>query len=241
MNSKFKQTYLIKQKMSNGNKLNEDIHEDWLLNEHQQWEEYDDQNSAPTEIFKLYKSNTNLMNYYYFLGVFGADTINKILSLISQHRFIDGNITTTVDPSYRRSKVQWILRSKESYFLYRIIMWYAIKANQTMWNFDITNALESIQYAEYHAEQEGFYDWHVDVGTTSLSASRKLTIVVQLSGVDEYEGGELCIRPSRTEYECPKEAGTIIVFPSYILHKVKPVTRGIRKSLVIWLHGPSFK
>ena len=70
---------------------------------------------------------------------------------------------------------------------------------------------------------------------------RKISMTVQLSDGGEYEGGDFEIMRNREPEKLPKGKGTVLVFPSYILHRVTPVTSGIRKSLVLWLGGASFK
>ena len=72
------------------------------------------------------------------------------------------------------------------------------------------------------------------------TSSRKISIVVQLSDPLEYEGGELQISDGGTNRVCEKTKGTIIIFPSYLLHRVTPVTKGTRRSLVLWVTGPPF-
>ena len=96
---------------------------------------------------------------------------------------------------------------------------------------------EKIQYAEYHDADQGFYDWHIDV--TPTKSRRKLSIVVQLSDPSEYDGGELQIQTGLLEpVTIGKTKGLAVVFPTYLLHRVTPVTRGVRRSLVCWIDGP---
>jgi PKHD-type hydroxylase len=65
--------------------------------------------------------------------------------------------------------------------------------------------------------------------------------VLQLSDPDEYEGGNLEILSSREPTVIEKKKGLVSVFPSYILHRVTPVTSGVRKTLVVWTTGPKFR
>ena len=71
--------------------------------------------------------------------------------------------------------------------------------------------------------------------------NRKLSVVVQLSDPEEYEGGELKLHTSYDPIIIKKERGMIVSFPSYTLHEVAPVTKGERYSLVAWVHGPAFR
>jgi PKHD-type hydroxylase len=115
------------------------------------------------------------------------------------------------------------------------------RANRETFGFDLTDFGESPQVARYGAEREGHFDWHSDIGAGIWAAKRKLTIVVQLSDPADYTGGTLELRPDSNVAEAPRARGTAIVFPSFVLHRVTPVTTGTRWSLTIWSHGPSFR
>ena len=70
---------------------------------------------------------------------------------------------------------------------------------------------------------------------------RKISITVQLSDPSEYEGGDLQIKINAGQSDTPKGLGNVVIFPSYLLHRVTPVTKGLRRSLVLWITGPAFK
>ena len=71
--------------------------------------------------------------------------------------------------------------------------------------------------------------------------TRKISASLQLSSPTDYNGGEMLIKSNREAIISPKELGTLIVFPSFLLHKVKPIISGQRESLVIWISGPPFR
>ncbi|MCK6649860.1 MAG: 2OG-Fe(II) oxygenase, partial [Bacteroidia bacterium] len=71
--------------------------------------------------------------------------------------------------------------------------------------------------------------------------NRKLSISVQLSDAVEYEGGELQFMINQNIVTAPKEKGTAIIFPSFALHRVLPVTKGNRMSIVGWIAGPAYR
>ena len=71
--------------------------------------------------------------------------------------------------------------------------------------------------------------------------NERLSISIQLSSDKEYEGGDLEFKTGRQIETAPKKNNCAILFPSYFLHRVKPVTKGVRKSLVLWISGPKFK
>ena len=99
--------------------------------------------------------------------------------------------------------------------------------------------LVEVQYTEYHATEGGKYDWHHDINWNENGPyDRKLSLTIQLSDPSEYEGGFFEFMEVEQPPEVYRTKGTILIFPSYLQHRVTPVTRGIRRSLVAWFHGP---
>jgi PKHD-type hydroxylase len=107
--------------------------------------------------------------------------------------------------------------------------------------FDLTDFAESAQIARYDADRQGHFDWHTDCGDGPLARRRKLTLVMQLSDPAGYEGGALQTLPDATPREAERSLGAAILFPSFVLHRVTPVTRGTRQSLTLWAHGAPFR
>ncbi len=100
-----------------------------------------------------------------------------------------------------------------------------------------------MQFTQYALNQH--YDWHVDVheGMESME-HRKLSAVLMLTGPDEYEGGELELNIGgnpETAMALKPPAGTVVFFYSHIPHRVRPVTKGERASLVVWALGPKVR
>lgn len=114
-------------------------------------------------------------------------------------------------------------------------------ANRSVFDFDVTDFAESPQVAHYDASAEGHFDWHADTGDGRLAERRKLTIVVQLSEAEEYEGGALQVRPGPQILDADTARGSATLFPAFLLHRVTPVTQGARRSLTVWCHGPAFR
>lgn len=110
--------------------------------------------------------------------------------------------------------------------------------NEDMYRFDLLGFVEDLQFIEYEAPN-GHYEKHIDKGLMSMT--RKLTVVVLLSDENDYEGGELELYFNNIPIVAPRTRGTIITFPSYTLHRVTPVTKGTRYSLVGWVTGPNFR
>ena len=116
------------------------------------------------------------------------------------------------------------------------------QANRNAFGFDICS-VGDIQYTEYSADNKGHYNWHHDIDWNDDKAfDRKLSVTVQLSDPSEYKGGEFQFNETENpQRELLKIKGTVLVFPSYLSHKVYEVTEGKRKSLVAWFEGPRWK
>lgn len=148
---------------------------------------------------------------------------------------MNGSKTSAV----RRSHIVWLDHdAPDTAWIAARLTRLVAEVNREVFNFALTGFDEDIQLTEYRAEVAGFYDWHADIGGRGIPQSRKLSLTVQLSDPADYDGGALELN-SRGEPEvAPCGRGTAIAFPSYVLHRVTPVTRGVRRSLVVWVHGP---
>jgi predicted 2-oxoglutarate/Fe(II)-dependent dioxygenase YbiX len=110
-------------------------------------------------------------------------------------------------------------------------------ANYQAWKFDVTHSNQT-DYLKY--DVEGHYHAHVDTFIKPDDKEcRKLTVLMFLN--DDFEGGKLFLQNGHNKIYPPQGAGTCLVFPSFMLHGVEPVTKGIRRSVVTWLVGPWFK
>jgi PKHD-type hydroxylase len=120
----------------------------------------------------------------------------------------------------------------------RDLLWsYVEQANNRGFQVALDGRAE-MQFTEYTAEQGAHYDWHHDVQWNGQSAQdRKLSVTVQLSGADEYEGGDFEFDEVKTNADF-RSKGTVLVFPSYLRHRIHPVTSGTRRALVAWFFGP---
>jgi PKHD-type hydroxylase len=141
----------------------------------------------------------------------------------------------------RRADLAWLDDLPEGSWVMNRLTSLLARANRESYGFDLTDFAESAQIARYGADRQGHFDWHSDIGKGPLAARRKLTVVVQLSDPADYEGGTLDLRPDSNLHPAPREQGTAMIFPSFVLHRVTPVTSGIRWSLTLWAHGPAFR
>lgn len=151
---------------------------------------------------------------------------------------------STLNDGARSSEIRWINPNDASSKFITDVLWYfAREANRNAFGFDI-DYLPDIQYTKYTATENGKYDWHHDTFWGNPSAyDRKLSIVIQLTDPSEYEGGDFEIDPQYAQLPADqvKAKGSVIVFPSFLIHRVTPVTKGERRSLVSWIQGPKFR
>lgn len=109
----------------------------------------------------------------------------------------------------------------------------ALAVNREHWKFDVTHAnqCDLLRY-----DKEGHYDAHLDIFLNRDQECRKLSVLLFLS--DDHEGGKFYLQVgSKPSYPIQKP-GTVVVFPSFLLHGVEPVTSGVRFSLITWMVGP---
>ena len=137
----------------------------------------------------------------------------------------------------RVTRTAWITHAKETAWIYDKLFQIAYHLNQRIYRLDLTGITERLQYTVYEAAERGHYDWHVDHSTVTPVA-RKLSLSLQLSDPVDYEGCDLEIRAANSAETAPRERGTVIAFPSYVLHRVSPILSGTRRSLVSWISGP---
>ena len=115
------------------------------------------------------------------------------------------------------------------------------KSNRDQFDFDLQEFAESSQVAIYRSSDAGHFAWHSDIGGGPASGKRKLTLVLQLSNSETYEGGDLEFMPGAQVQTASRVQGCVSVFPSFTLHQVTPVVHGIRYAMTVWAHGPRFR
>jgi len=186
----------------------------------------------------------NLANIIHFPNFFDSKEINNILSNSQTLSSQKGNTDKEEMNHHRNSRIKWIPQLPPWYWVFNKIHTLTTNANNSCWDFNLIGFEENIQYTEYHSTDLGHMNWHIDCGT-SISSHRKISITIQLSDPSEYEGGDLEFfiggDYSKGIIKCPKSKGYALAFPSYVLHRVTPITKGIRKSLVLWVGGDQFR
>lgn len=145
--------------------------------------------------------------------------------------------------SIRVTKVAWLPRDAATESFYAKVEDVVLRLNAQFFRYDLSGVV-TFQYAHYDGAEAGHFDWHKDYGKDYGAPDqepRKLSMSIQLSDPAQYEGCELEVRAGNLTDVAPRTRGAVIVFPSYVLHRVTPITSGVRKSLVVWAVGPEFK
>ena len=173
--------------------------------------------------------------------------VNASIKVCSQ----DGTIVSRNDPEVRKTSIHFI---KDKDNKVNKLVWHFLReAKKIQFNYDLTY-FQPVQFGEY--KDGGFYGWHKDDDGHAIDEPneiRKLTAVLVVSNPDTFEGGELQFyngdRPMEDMGEITaeqitndiKSQGSVVVFDSRDWHRVTPVTKGVRHSIVCWTVGPNFK
>lgn len=183
-----------------------------------------------------------LPNFTEFLVLekaFGEQELQMINQLWAEEKKEDAQLegNKSVDDGLRKSSVIPIYPEMKTNWIFEKMMNIIFQANQYYF-FDLNGFFEPLQLAEYG--EGDFFDWHLDFGTGPTS-NRKLSLTVQLSDSNEYEGGDLEFQINQNSVKAPRTQGTVVVFPSFIMHRVTEITKGKRRSIVGWVSGPPYR
>ncbi|MCR4378377.1 MAG: 2OG-Fe(II) oxygenase, partial [Rhodospirillales bacterium] len=174
-----------------------------------------------------------------FAGAFSADECRQLTDLFATLDAKDGGLVAgRFDNKVRQSSLVWLPESDELAWVHTRMVRLAADANNQFFHYALDGFEEQLQMAAYGPGH--YYDWHIDRGRGNVAGRRKLTLSVQLSEPDDYQGGELEINADGHPFQAPREQGTAVAFCAATLHRVAPVVSGLRHSLVAWIHGPDF-
>jgi PKHD-type hydroxylase len=176
--------------------------------------------------------------YAFWNNAFSKEECQTIINIAKDKGLIKGKTKTESD--VRDSKISWLYPVDGMDWVFRRVTDITLSLNERFFKFDLFGLNEGFQFTNYEAPS-GKYGKHVDRGMNM--PVRKLSISIQLTNPKEYEGGELKLYDGDDEEASvmDKTQGTLIIFPSYVLHEVMPVTKGERNSLVTWVTGKQFK
>tara|TARA_R110000803_G_scaffold10744_1_gene32583 strand:+ start:1298 stop:1900 length:603 start_codon:yes stop_codon:yes gene_type:complete len=190
------------------------------------------------------KKENALHSYWVFKNDIDKDICNKIISY-GKNKWQEAKVESTIDNPHlnKDARITDVAFCSEEW-LFDFAWHYLNTANiNANWNFQV-DSCELMQIAKY--EENGHYDFHLDGnGFTRYNMpenkflhnkTRKLSMTIVLN--EDYEGGEFEFFDEKRLIK--EKLGTVIVFPSYMVHRVKPVTKGTRYSLVVWFCGEPF-
>ena len=207
--------------------------------------------------------NERMRKFYtwcYWDGAFNDEELAKMCEYFSKSGVERGTtvgrkdaanneVTQMPNEEVRKSNVKFHnYGDPETIWIFQRLNWVIEQINNQFYNFDL-NGYDTFQYTEYDDFEQGRYDFHQDtiMGQNlpdNIIETRKLSITLLLNepGVD-FEGGDFQINSGQEKDAETVELkkGRMIFFPSFAIHRVAPVTKGRRKSVVVWVLGPKFR
>ena len=173
-------------------------------------------------------------------GAFRSDECEWIISLSKNLVKRQGYKVQSLEPRYRQVTAWGIDQTKETNWIWQRLINNVITANNRWWNYDIVGILETLELHYYDSTnnsstRKDYYDLHTD--NEYPFSCRKISFSVELSDPNTYQGAQLNLYVKETPSILPKTRGTMIMFPSFILHEVTPISEGKRWSLVGWVSG----
>ncbi len=164
----------------------------------------------------------------------------RILNQAQNQKLLTAETENSTKNLLRQGEISWLDPDQESWqWLYRLISDRVLAINSKYWQFDL-DRLESLQFTKYsHVGDQ--YGEHTDFSDRGPSTYRKLSFSCQLTDPSLYQGCdlEICLGDN---WQCAnRNLGSITVFPGWQLHRVTPLEKGQRYSLVGWMSGPAFK
>ncbi len=195
-------------------------------------------------VMRLQKYDGHFSKYCFVNEFFIPDEIEKILFLEKIMDFDKGMISAGGNNNEfledtRNCSISFFGPDENTGWIFDRLAHLIPKVNYDIFMLNI-EGLSQIQYTIYDGKNEEHYDWHIDQFSRWVDFERKISGVVFLSDPSEYEGGELEIitegNPNKAESLKPNP-GDVVFFASTFPHRVKPVTKGKRKTLVFWAEG----
>lgn len=176
-------------------------------------------------------------HYWLFEDAIPEDVCEVIINQGNKLEEIQGIAGGKLNKETRASRIGWFPGSS---WVTALLYQHVLNANEQAWRFQVSG-MENVQFTKYGLNEH--YDLHED--TFSLrDGMRKLSLVAQLSDPKDYKGGEFQFMDNNGNMFAPEaflKRGAVIVFPSFLQHKVTPVTSGQRYSAVAWATGNQFR
>jgi PKHD-type hydroxylase len=187
------------------------------------------------------KSDNSIL-FVHSVGPFSEAELNAIAQhgdgLAKKKAPLGGDMEGGAYDHKRITRVGSIDHTPENAWIYDRIGAAAAALNR-FYQFDLSGFTEQFQYLAYEGEERSHFDWHVD--QNPFAVPRKLSLTLQLTDPSEYEGCDLQFYAGQNVETAPRARGTLVAFPSYVLHRVTPIVSGRRKAIVAWVSGPQFR
>jgi PKHD-type hydroxylase len=184
----------------------------------------------------IWRRNEYLTRPLLFPSLLTQSQCTNIVAHWDDEKCLSGEMDDAEAAYLRRGAVMWYGHETPLGEAFHALACLLVPRILSHYEFDVSSYGEQLQLCRYKDGDR--LDWHVDTaaGETSL---RKISLSLQLAAEDSYEGGDLEFCPGGA-IEGSRKVGSMIAFPSYLAHRVTPVTSGTRYSLVTWIHGEPF-
>lgn len=173
-------------------------------------------------------------NWRMYPGYFSAEDCEKFVQFCYENCQLQDGVVFGGSNEHRKTRIGWT----ENHDLMAMAVKFFKQSNRDAFGVDI-DYMPPLQFGEYTTGSK--YDWHHDVNWEGTGPyDRKLSLVIQLSDPSQYDGGDFEFQ----DVEQPvnfRTRGSVLIFPSYLPHRVTEVTRGVRNSLVGWIEGPRWR
>lgn len=178
-------------------------------------------------------------------GGLSAEQVERLTALIDERRMAQGTVGSAGAGrrarAIRSGSVQWLGADETGEEIFSHLYTLAVVANRELgWNFELQGSPRWLQATRYAAEGREHYGWHMD-WAPGAPRLRKVSVIAHLTDGADYEGGVLQLTNGTAPVEPSQRSGACTVFPSFLLHRVTPVTAGTRLGAVLWALGPSFR
>ena len=176
------------------------------------------------------------------IGAFTEEELDRLVAycdaLPIERAPLNGKTGTRYDDAIRVTQVSSVRQAPDIMWLYERLAAIVHGFNNRSFQFDLRGFSEPPQYMVYRDADGGHFDWHMDTGPIP---PRKLSLTLQLTDPAHYQGCQLQFNTGTGIVAAPSNRGAAIAFPSYMMHRVTPITSGTRRALVAWVTGPRFK
>jgi PKHD-type hydroxylase len=173
-------------------------------------------------------------------NIFSEQELKTIIDYCDSKGTQEATTFAGLQPELRKSEIKFHQRNAHNGWIFDRLNLLIEMMNEKYYRFDL-NGYNYFQYTKYN--KSGKYGWHMDthLGSKNKEQTRKLSLSIQLN--DEYTGGDFMINEGEEKKPSiiPMQKGRAVLFPSFLIHRVAPITKGVRKSLVVWVQGPKFR